>query len=174
MLDLAAQLARNEPRTCVSLAAAHALDRSASPGPERHATLHRGRAQLREERLIGLARVGIIVHGERDGAAALEVTKDAAVHDGGELDDVLVGQRGSLVEDRSRERTGAGVEPVEGEHVEVQVEMERATEALRDDDRARATVGHTGAPARSQSPSSKARTRMRLTAEHSLASKASR
>jgi hypothetical protein len=64
---------------------------------------------------------------------------------GGELDDVLVGQWWSLVEDRSREQTGAGVDAVENEDVEVQIEIEGAAKALGDGDRSRAAVGHTGA-----------------------------
>lgn len=63
----------------------------------------------------------------------------------GESDDVLIGQWGSLVGDRSRERTGARVDAVEHQHMEVQIEIERAAEPLRDDDRSRAAVEDAGA-----------------------------
>jgi hypothetical protein len=62
---------RGDSGACISLTAAQAHDRSASLRPERHATLHRGRAQLREERLVGLGRIGVVVLGARDAAAAL-------------------------------------------------------------------------------------------------------
>ena len=87
-----------------------------------------------EERLVGLGRIGVGVIRARDPAAALEVTQDAAMKDGRELDDVLIGQRSSLVEDRSRERSLARVDAVEHGGVEVEIQVERAAKALRDDD----------------------------------------
>ena len=120
------------------------LDRPAALRPERDATLDRGRAELGEERLVGLGRIGIIVLRARDPAAALEVAQDATVQEGGELDDVLIGQWGSFVEDRPCQRMGARVDAVEDEDVEMQIEIERAAEALGDDDRAGATALHTG------------------------------
>ena len=48
-----------------------------------------------------------------DPAAALEVAQDATVQQGGELDDVLIGEWGSFVEDRPRQRMGARVDAVE-------------------------------------------------------------
>lgn len=51
--------------------------------------------------------------GARDPAATLELAQDAAMKNGGEVDDVLIGQWGSLMEDRSGERTGLRADAVE-------------------------------------------------------------
>ena len=92
MLDVATQLAWDEARTQVLWTTTQPLDRPAAVRPERDSTLDRGRAELGEERLVGLGRIGIIVLRARDPAAALEVAQDATVQNGCELDDVLIGQ----------------------------------------------------------------------------------
>ncbi len=110
-----------QPGACPS---ARPLCPSQARAPRDFAT--QGRAQFCEERLVGLGRIGVVVLRARDPAAALQVAQDAAMERGGEFDDVLVRQWGSLVEDRPRERTGAGVDAVEDEDVEMQIEIERA------------------------------------------------
>ena len=138
VLDVATQLAWDEARAQVLWTTTQPLDRPAAVRPERDSTLDRGRAELGEERLVGLGRIGIIVLRARNPAAALQVAQDATVQDGCELDDVLIGQRRCFVKDRASQRIGARVDAVQDEDMEMQIEIERAAEALGHDDRATA------------------------------------
>ena len=62
-----------------------------------------------------------------------------------ELGDVAIAGRLDGLEDRPLERAGAGIDPVEDQRVEVEVQVERTPEALRDDDRATAPSRDAGA-----------------------------
>lgn len=70
---------------------------------ERHATLHAGSAELREERLVGLGRSGPMALVVRDAAATVQALHDAASNAHDYLGDVLVGERRGLLNGRRRE-----------------------------------------------------------------------
>jgi hypothetical protein len=99
--------------------------------------LDRGGVELGQERLLALARgfPGLAARMP----AACEVAQDAALEEGHELGDVAIGGRLDGLEARPSERTRAGVDPVEDPRVEVEVEVRRAAEALRNDHRAPAS-----------------------------------
>ena len=132
--DVAAQLPRHEERAVITTAAAHPLDPGATPWTECHATLDGSCAELGEQRLVGLGPRRLILLLAREPAEAAEVAQDAAVEDGVDLDDVLVGERRGFMEDGRRERILARVDAVDHERMEVKIEVERAPEALGKDD----------------------------------------
>lgn len=134
LLDIAVQRAWHEARTRVARATAQAFDRSAGLGPERKTALHRCRAPMRNERLIGPWQTRSVVLRTRAPAVAYQELENEAVEDGAEFEIVLIGRRRSCVEDRRLERTGARVDATQGQHVEVQIEDQRAAGALRDPD----------------------------------------
>ncbi len=119
-------------------AAVEGLGARASVLREHAPALYRGGVELGEERLLGL-RLGFGLC-TREPAAAREVAQDATVEQGCDLADSAIGERLGGMEGRPRERARARVHPVQDERVEVEVEIERAPEALRHDDRTRATA----------------------------------
>jgi len=135
-VEVAAQFTRQEERANVA-APTEPLDAGAALLTDGDPTLHRGGVGFGQQRLVGLDLV-IVRLDLGKSAAASEVTQDATVQARGDLDDVLVGERLGALEDRASERARARVDPVEHQRMEVEVEIERTPEALRDDDRARA------------------------------------
>jgi hypothetical protein len=100
-LDVAAEFARQEERPGIATAA-EPLDAGAALFTDGHPTLHRGGAELREQLLVGLELLfGVL--GLRKAAATREVAQDASMEARGELDDVLVGERGGPPEGRPLE-----------------------------------------------------------------------
>ena len=87
--------------------------------------------------LVGGRRIGALA---REDAALPEVLHDATAQSGCELFDVAIleGRRG--VEHGTREGGRAGEDSVDHERVEMEVQVESATEALREDDRAGARI----------------------------------
>ncbi len=85
---------------------------------------------------LGLVVSGVLL--TRQAAAALEVAHDASVQERGDVRDVLVRELGRGLEAGRGEQALAGVDAVEDQRVEVQVQVEGAAEALRENDGARA------------------------------------
>ena len=131
-------------------AVAHADHGLAGAASGRDAARHRRAVELREQGLLLRQRVGFA--GIRFGTepAVLQQAGDARrdlAHDPGDLGIV---RRGEGM--KSRSPVGARlVDPVEQQRVEVQVQVERVSEALHEGDRAALTAGDVPLPASSAS-----------------------
>jgi len=99
---------------------------------------------LGEQGLVGLRLVVLGLLLVRQPAAALEVAHDAAHEEAGDVHDVLVRELHRRLEAGRGERAQPCVDAVEEQRVEVQVQVERATESLSEDHRARTAAGSAG------------------------------
>jgi len=141
--EVAAQLAGKEERPTVALTTAP-RQWLAALRSERDAPFDRSCAEEREQGFIGRGFVVLGLLLARQAAATLEVAHDAAVQGRGDVRDVLIADVGRGLEAGRGEQTLAGVDAVEDQRVEVQVQVEGPAEPLSEDHRARAAAGRAG------------------------------